>query len=198
MEQSRTFQAEVRQMLRDRILDAASDITAERGWGAVTMSEIAQRVGVSRQVLYRETGAKHALGETLVTREADRLVSGAAAQFRIHPASLADGIGAAAEATLISGAGNPLIRAIAAGSAGGDTELLPLLSGETGPVMARAIEAISDAAAAVYSGLELQQSDIKCAVEVGVRLTLSHLLSPLGNPEDAAQQIRLVARRLLA
>lgn len=194
MDGSLNFQAEVRQLLRDRILDTAVAITAHKGWGALTMADVAAQSGISRQTLYKEVGAKRALGEAMVARETDRFTDAAATAFRAHPGSFADGVGAAALATLQAGAGNPLVTAIAAGSASGDTELLPLLATQTGPVLPRALAAIADAAAATYPA---HADAMPEAVEVMVRLALSHLLAPLGTPERAARQIRSVAARLL-
>lgn len=183
-------------MLHNRILDAAAEVTAERGWGAVTMSGIASMVGVSRQILYKEIGAKNALGHALVTRETDRFISGVAEHIRAYPSEPAEGIAAAAEFTLVSGADNALIRAIGAGTAGGDTELLPLLTTSTGPVLGRAIKEIT--AIILEVNPELSAADtVASTVEVAVRLTLSHLLSPLGPTEEAASQIRHVVVKLL-
>lgn len=196
MAEPTSFQAEVRRMLHNRILDAAAEVTAERGWGAVTMSGIASMVGVSRQILYKEIGAKNALGHALVTRETDRFISGVAEHIRAYPSEPAEGIAAAAEFTLVSGADNALIRAIGAGTAGGDTELLPLLTTSTGPVLGRAIKEIT--AIILEVNPELSAADtVASTVEVAVRLTLSHLLSPLGPTEEAASQIRHVVVKLL-
>ncbi|MBQ6641152.1 MAG: helix-turn-helix transcriptional regulator, partial [Saccharopolyspora sp.] len=56
-----SFQTEVKQLLRDRALDAARALVVDQGWDAVNMSLIAQRVGVSRTALYKELGAKQDL-----------------------------------------------------------------------------------------------------------------------------------------
>lgn len=183
-------------MLHNRILDAAAEVTAERGWGAVTMSGIASMVGVSRQILYKEIGAKNALGHALVARETDRFIAGVAEHISAHPSHPALGLAAAAEFTLRAGADNALIRAIGAGTAGGDTELLPLLTTSTGPVLGRAIQEITEIIHDVNPDLRAKLT-VADTVEVAVRLTLSHLLSPLSTPEEAADQIRHVVMQLL-
>src|SRR5271166_3307925 len=66
MSEAPNFQAEVRQLLRARVLDAAYALVCAEGWQAVNMSSIAATVGISRQVLYKEIGAKQALGQALV------------------------------------------------------------------------------------------------------------------------------------
>lgn len=40
------FQSEMRQLLRDRIIDAGRRILVTEGWGAVNMSRLAKEVGV--------------------------------------------------------------------------------------------------------------------------------------------------------
>ena len=50
---------------RERILDAARERFADRGFDAVTMSEIAARAGVARATVFNHFGSKHALVEAI-------------------------------------------------------------------------------------------------------------------------------------
>ena len=50
---------------RERILDAARELVADRGFDAVTMSEIAARAGVARATVFNHFGSKHALVEAI-------------------------------------------------------------------------------------------------------------------------------------
>ena len=84
-----SFQAEVRQLLHTRILDAAHALVCAEGWQAVNMSRIATTVGISRQVLYKEIGAKQALGEALVQRETSRFITGVITAIQSHPGDVA-------------------------------------------------------------------------------------------------------------
>jgi len=59
----------------ERVLDAASEITREQGWGHVTMAKVAGLAGVSRQTVYNEFGAKPGLGQAMVLRELDRFLA---------------------------------------------------------------------------------------------------------------------------
>lgn len=192
------FQAEVRLLLRNRILDAARELVCAQGWAAVSMSQIASRVGTSRQQLYKEIGAKPALGAALVTRETDHFLTGTAECLRRFPADPAAGLTAAAEFTLREGAHNSLIKAIVSGVAGPDLGLLPLLTVDSDLVLHRAIAALTAAAQALHAPVGHPESALDTAVEVAVRLTLSHLLQPIGPVEEAVEQIRLTVTRLLA
>lgn len=197
MSEAPNFQAEMRRLLRDRALDAARDLVCSDGWGAVNMSRVADAVGVSRPVLYKEFGAKRGLAEALVEREAGEFLAEVVACLAVHPADPAAGMADAAEHTLRTGADNALIKAILAGGRGTDAGLLPLLATDPEPVLARAIEAIRAAIRAQYRDLDLGEPDLVSAIEVIVRLTLSHLLQPYGTVEHAAAQIRRVAYEFL-
>src|SRR5487761_1557672 len=127
MPESRGFYTQMRAVLRERLLDAAAAQICYGGWSAVTMARVADQVGVSRQSVYKEIGSKTALGEAVITRETGRVLAGVIGQLREHGTDAAAGVPAAA--------GNPLIKAILVGAAGGD-ELLPLLAGRPDPVLA--------------------------------------------------------------
>ena len=53
----------------ERIVAAAAQLTTESGWAAITMTKLADRVGVSRQTVYNEIGSKPQLAEEMVLRE---------------------------------------------------------------------------------------------------------------------------------
>lgn len=65
-----------REHVRAAVLETAHDLIAERGWERVRMGEIAEAVGVSRALLYKEFGDKPGLGEAVVLREAARFIEG--------------------------------------------------------------------------------------------------------------------------
>ena len=183
-----SFRTEVRQLFRDRTLDAARELTCAAGWDHVTMSAIAERVGVSRQALHKEMGAKQAVGEALVSRETDHFLSGISQQLRRHPTDPVAGMVAAVELSLHEGADNTLLKAIVAGAHGPDPGLLPLLSLQSGPVLSRAVAAITDEARRLYTP-DTDGELLGTTVEVVVRLTLSHLLQPTGTIDAAVEQI---------
>lgn len=184
------FRAEVRSLLRDRLLDATRELTCNNGWDAVTMSGVAAAVGVSRQSVYREFGGKTALGQVMIEREADWFLTQVRAQLDTHADDLAAELAAAAETTLHTGAGNPLIKAILAASHGVNDDLLPLLTTRPEPVLQRAIAAILDQIRT--HGSDLGEAELTRLVEVVVRLTLSHLFQPTSPTEHAIEQIHWI------
>lgn len=190
------FHAEVRQLLRDRVLDAAYALVCAEGWRAVNMSRIAAEVGISRQVLYKEIGAKQALGEALVQRETDRFIAGVISAMRTHPDDPAAGLAAGAAFTLRAGADDALVKATLTRAGDAETGLTPLLTVGPRPVLATAIAAIAAAVRQFYDLPDQIDRQLHSIVEVDVRLTLSHVLQPLDAIDDAAQQIYTTVRAL--
>src|SRR5680860_222326 len=94
--------------LRDRLIEAASQITCDTGWSDVTMAKLAGRVGVSRQTVYNELGSKPALGQALVLRELDRFLDVVAAE-RIASTTSSYLSSSAAEQVMVMAGNNPLL-----------------------------------------------------------------------------------------
>ena len=72
---------------REQVLDAALDLIVERGWRGLSMEAVAQRIGVTRPVVYRAYGSLPVLLGALLVRErrrAERLLD------RVVPADPGD------------------------------------------------------------------------------------------------------------
>ncbi|OBG37939.1 TetR family transcriptional regulator [Mycolicibacter heraklionensis] len=190
------FQAEVRQMLHNRILDAAHALVCAEGWQAVNMSRIAATVGISRQVLYKEIGAKQALGEALVQRETTRFITGVITAIQSHPDDVAAGLAAGAAFTLRAASDDPLVTATLTRENNAEASLTPLLTVGPTPILAGAIEAMAAAVRSCYDLPDAVERQLNSIVEVDVRLTLSHLLQPMGSIDDAVRQIHTTLRAL--
>ncbi len=72
-----------------RVLDAWHDLLAERGYGAVTLAEVARRAGLSRSALYRYAPDKLTLFQLLIDREVDQFLSGLTAALDAAPSAAA-------------------------------------------------------------------------------------------------------------
>ncbi len=190
------FQAEVRLLLRDRVLDAAYDLVCSEGWRAVNMSRIAIQVGISRQVLYKEFGAKQALGEALVRRETDRFVGGVVSAMKTHPGDLAAGLAAGAAFTLRAGADDALVKANMDRARNAEVGLTPLLTTGPRPIWAGAMDAIAAAAREFYELPPSIERRLESIVEVEVRLTFSHMSQPMCSVDEAVEQIHTTVRAL--
>jgi AcrR family transcriptional regulator len=197
MSDTPNFQAEVRQLLRDRVLDVAYTLVCAEGWRAVNMSRIAATVGISRQVLYKEIGGKQALGQALVQRETDRFITGVISAIRAHPDDVAAGLAAGAAFTLRAGADDALVKATLTRARDTEVGLTPLLTIGPRPIWRGAMDAIAAAVRGFYDLPDPIDRQLDSIVEVDVRLTFSHMLQPMGAIDDAVQQIYTTVRALL-
>jgi AcrR family transcriptional regulator len=195
--ESRGFYTQMHAVLRERMLDATAEMICADGWQAVTMARVADRVGISRQSVYKEIGSKTALGEAVVARETDRVLAGVIDRLRAHGADAASGIPDAAHYVLCTSADNPLIKAILVGAHGADSGLLPLLAIRPEPVLGRAIAAVRTEARVLYAATGLPPEAIDQASEIVIRLTLSHLMQPTGPIEQAVAQVAALVEAVL-
>jgi AcrR family transcriptional regulator len=173
---------------RDRLLEAAARFTAEHGWGALTMGKLADLVGVSRQTVYNELGGKPQLAEAMVMRELDLFLDHVDSAFVEHPDDLVAAIEEAAYRVLDLARTDPLLHAILSSSQGADSELLPLLTTNS--------EGLLEAAGQVIRSHEAPR--IEVLIDMVVRLVLSHVMQPTGEPADTAATVAWIAARVLA
>ncbi len=190
--ESPNFHAEMRQLLRDRMLDAARTMVITEGWGSVNMSRVAKEVGISRPVLYKEIGTKQALAEALIERETGIYLAGIAETLATHPGEPIAGMSAAAEYTLRTAGDNTLIKAVLSARQDADTALLPALVSDPEPVLGRAVAALTATVREQYRFDDLDDDELTGIVEIMVRLTLSHLFQPTGSVDRAVAQIGAV------
>jgi len=181
--------------LRVRILAAAVDLTVRSGWSGVTMARLAEHVGVSRQTVYNEVGSKDALAEAMVLEELARFLAVVDRAFDLHPGDLVGAIRAAARDVLELADGNPLLHAVVSATHGADTELLPLLTTHSRSLLATAKSVI--AARLTGFALPFEERELDAAIDVVVRVVLSHVMQPTDTPEQTAEDIAWIAGRVL-
>lgn len=184
--------------VRDAVLETAHDLIAERGWDRVRMGEVAERVGISRALLYKEFGDKAGLGEAVVLREASRFIEGIDGVLALHGADPAAGLGASVSYVLEEAERSPLLRAVLISSRdahpAASTGILPLLT-----TSAQLLELASRSLATWLSVHISGPSDAEVAdvADALVRLTVSHLALPTLSRAQTAQKITEVGLRYL-
>ncbi|RJS45843.1 TetR/AcrR family transcriptional regulator [Nocardioides cavernaquae] len=181
--------------IRDRIVVAATEVTTTQGWSSVTMSRLADAVGVSRQTVYNEIGTKTALAEAMILGELARFLERVDGAFLAHPEDIFTAIRAAVTGVLDLAEGNALIKAIVSATHGADTELLPLLTTHSGTLMETAKLVIGEHLAAF--ALDLEDWQLDGVIDAIVRVVLSHVMQPSGNAEAVADTITWIASRVL-
>ena len=172
--------------LRSQIVDAAVAMTAASGWASVTMAGLADRVGVSRQTVYNEVGAKPALAEAMIQQELDRFLGVVSVAFDQHPADLVGAVRAASAGVLELAQDNQLLHAVVSATHGADTALLPLLTALAAALLAAAQLVVAE-----------RRAPYDVAIDVVVRVVLSHVMQPSGPPEETADDIAWIAERVL-
>jgi AcrR family transcriptional regulator len=180
---------------RDRLLSAAARFTAEHGWGALTMAKLADLVGVSRQTVYNEIGGKPQLAEAMVLRELELFLEVVDSAFQDNPDDLVRAIEAAAFRVLDLAGTDPLLHAILSSSQGADSELLPLLTTNSEPLLGAAAQMIR-AHVASYD-VRLEEPRVEVLIDMVVRLVLSHVMQPTAQPAQTAETISWIAERVL-
>lgn len=172
------FYAELRTLRFERVLDAAVEIISLEGWDGLSMTEVAKRSGVPRPSLYKEVGTKSALGRAVVDREVDRFLGRVRAGVTAHPDSLEDGLAAAARGVLEHGRANAVLAAVL--QPGHDPGLLALVTVNPDVVLGHATDALSSL---------LGDAASEALVDSAVRLTVSHLLQPTVDVDEAVDRI---------
>lgn len=184
--------------IRERVIEAAVEMTTTAGWSSVTMGRLAERVGVSRQTVYNEVGNKPALAEALVLHELARFLGIVDNAFDTTN-DLATAIETAVRDVLTHARGNSLLHAVVSATHGADTELLPLLTTNADTLLQTAKDVVAARVApyAAEGGLAVTGSELAVGIDVIVRVVLSHVMAPSGSPEQSAAELAGIARRVL-
>ena len=181
--------------LRERIVEVATRLTVETGWSGVTMARLAEAVGVSRQTVYNEVGDKAGLAEAMILGELARFLDVVNAAFDREPGDLIAAIRGAVRDVLRMGSGNDLLKAVVSASHGADTELLPLLTTHSNALLDTA-KAVVNARVSSYD-VRLEAAELEGAIDIIVRVVLSHVMQPSGTPASTADALAFFARRVL-
>ncbi|GAA2062139.1 TetR family transcriptional regulator [Williamsia deligens] len=177
------FYAEMRALRLDRVLDASVEIITEQGWDGLSMTAVAKRSGVPRQSLYKEVGTREELGNAVVHREVDRFLERVRTGLEAHPDEFEKGVSAAVRGVLEHGRSNAALAAVL--RPGHDSGLLALLTVNPDAVLGQATGALESLLGdTVPEGL----------VDSVVRLTMSHLLQPTVDVDEAVRRIDRVVR----
>lgn len=182
--------------MRERVLCAAAELTAESGWSSVTMAAIGDLIGVSRQTVYNEVGSKSALAEALVLREVSLFLTGVEAAFTAHPDSLYGGVHAAAVSILAQARTSALFGAVVSAEHGASNDLLPLFTTRSTALVELATSLVAEYVFH-YDGIDRDDPTILPAIDTVVRIALSHVMQPGGSPDEVGHHIAWMVERLV-
>lgn len=170
------------------MLDAVGELLADRAWAEVSMTEVADRAGVSRQTLYNAFGSREQLAAAYVRREADVFLGAVEGVLRERAARPREALAGALEVFLGAVSHHPLVRAISAGE--GD-ELLALVTSRGGPLIEALGARLSALVQTIWEGVAARDADL--LADTFIRLAISHAALPgAPAPETAASLTRLL------
>jgi AcrR family transcriptional regulator len=187
-----------RELLRNTLLDGASNELSARPWSEITMSEIARAAGVSRQTVYNEFGSRAVFAQALVLREAARFIDAVQSTIAANAGDPRVALQATFELFLTVAAENPLVSAIVSGD--GADELIALFTtrGETLVEMASA--RLTEVLLASWPVVPREEAEL--LGETLVRLAISYAALPKGSPGETAENVASLlgpyVRRLVA
>ncbi|MFE0023048.1 TetR family transcriptional regulator [Amycolatopsis sp. NPDC059021] len=188
-----SFTDRVKASLREALLEAATELLAERGYAGLRMADVAARSGVSRQTVYNEFGNKAALVQAVALRTASEFLDGIRQRVEVAE-DLLTAIHRAVVYTIEHARENRLVAAALGTEAGED--LLPLLTTKGEPILTAAAEL----AAGQYLEFEPELSPASAALlaETVVRLSLSHLTLSTHSAAEAADAVVAVLEPAIA
>lgn len=199
---SESLRDSFRRHMREQVLQAAHALTIEKGWERVRVSEIASLVGVSRPTVYKEFGDKQGLGDAMVVKEAERFLSGIKRVLDENAGDARAAIFSAVRLTLDEAEKSPLLKAVLTSAPANAPEsardratgVLPLLT-----TSSSMLHTASQTLSAWFNENfpELAQDDVADGVDALVRLVVSHLVLPDGDPEQTGRRICVMALRYL-
>ena len=178
-----------RTLLRDTVLDAVHELLADRPWAEVTMGEVAERAGVSRQTVYNAFGGRDGLSQAYVIREADRFLVVVEQAVGANEHDPRAALRAALTIFLSAAATHPLVSTIAA-SRDGD-ELLALVTVRGGPVLGGVTAGLARVISERWPGVPAAGTQL--LADFLVRLAISYAALPAGTPEETADGIVEIA-----
>lgn len=180
-----SFRGAVKQLLRERLLDAARAELRDRPWAQVTMAQIAAEAGVSRQTVYNEFGTRDKLGQALVIREGGRFLDAVDRAIAEHSHDPLAALKAALERFLTIAATDPFVRLLLDDDGTGG--LLPLLSTQSGPLLDWAGRRLAGTICVHWP--QAASADVQALADTLVRLAMSHVTAPRAKPARTAATI---------
>ncbi len=174
-----------RVLLRDSVLDAMRDLLQTRDWSAITLADVAQAAGISRQTIYNEFGSRQGLAQGYALRLADQLVD------VIH-AAIDNNVGDIYAAFLegfrlffTESAADPLVISLLTGVAKPD--LLQIITTDSGPIITHCSQRLTSTF--MESWVRASETDAGILARAIVRLAMSYVSMPPEADHDVAADL---------
>ncbi|WP_194814156.1 TetR family transcriptional regulator [Nocardia sp. XZ_19_385] len=186
-----------RELVRERILEAATELAGTAEWKSIRMTDIADRAGVSRRTVFNEFESKSGVLEAMAWRHTGRYLEGAAALLTEHSDDPVAAITAVAEFLLSAVAADPLAQSALNAPPDEPGELLALATTRSAPYIDAVTQFYIAFAEQHWATLIRPGVDLPFFAESLVRLTFSHMIRPSAAPPDTARSLGRLAAALL-
>jgi AcrR family transcriptional regulator len=177
-----TYRIAARRLLRDTLLDAARRLLEDRPWAQITMAEVAQSAGVSRQTLYNEFGSREEFAQAFVIREGARFLDAVERAILAHTDDPRAAVTAGLEVFLTVASQDPLVRLLLDDDGTGG--MLPLITTQSRPVLEWASERLCRAMRSGWP--HVRDQDTELLADTFVRLAISYVTMPREPPAETA------------
>src|SRR5438105_1450086 len=182
-------QTDLRSTTPDRILVAAFTATLDFGLSRLTVEDVAQRAGLSRQTVYRYFPSKDHLIVALVSREEEKFLDGVRAAFLEHD-TLETAVRESVRFVLAYARAHPLLDRLLGPDEG---TFLPYVTTRAQPVIVRAREAM--AALLLERAPDVDVESLRTILDGTTRALISYMLTQSDRSDDdiASAMARLLA-----
>jgi AcrR family transcriptional regulator len=173
-----------RQLLRETLFGAARDQLENKAWSEITMSNIAEFAGVSRQTLYKEFGSRAEFAQAFVIHEGERFLDDVDAAVRERLDDPRAAVGAALQQFLRAAGEDPLVHILL--SDDGTGGMLPFVTPQGMPVVQWATARLTTTIEEGWP--QAPPAKVKLLAESLVRLAISYITAPSEAPETTADK----------
>src|SRR5690625_3158586 len=174
-----------RALLRDSVLDAMRELLLTRDWAAITLADVAQAAGVSRQTIYNEFGSRQGLAQGYALRLADRLVDAVGDAIYHNVGDVYAAFLEGFRAFFTDSAADPLVISLLTGAAKPD--LLQIITTDSGPIITRCSDRLT--LTFQQSWVQASQADAGILARAVVRLAISYVSMPPEADHDVAADL---------
>ncbi|MCZ4541673.1 TetR family transcriptional regulator [Dietzia maris] len=171
-----------RRSLRSTVFEAMHELLGSHDWSSVTMSDVAQAAGLSRQTLYSTFGNRQGLAQAYALQLSETFAGEIRDSIIRHPGQIDTALNEGINGFLLSSRNDPLVRALLTGDIKPD--LLRLITTEAGPLIERATEVLTPALS--DSWMRIEEAQARLAASIIARIGISFISLPPNDPDQLA------------
>jgi AcrR family transcriptional regulator len=174
-----------RGLLRELVLDAMRDLLLTKDWSSITLADVANAAGISRQTIYNEFGSRHGLAQGYALRLADRLVDAVGDALYANVGDIYAAFLSGFRAFFTESAADPLVISLLTGVAKPD--LLQIITTDSAPIITRSSDRLTESF--VDSWVRASDEDAGVLARAIVRLAMSYVSMPPEADHDVAADL---------